>query len=552
MLPVRIPRPSLMAALPCEGTLLGEPTALLSLGMPLFAGVRTRRVVRRAEEAYARAGLAAAGAILDAAAALAAAGWANLAVAIYNQGHLVDAERAIRRALQLEPGRGDALIFLAELLAETEREDEAIDTYRELLRRYPQAAREALALGKLLAEREDFPEVKALLAPFIGHSQELQVLLAQAHYGLGEFQEVVTLLDPTVRRMLNELKNGLNLATSHRELYEEYTEIRRLHDEAYAALHGREKVIESELVKRDLDPRAGVNYKLLGEARMARHTGGPLAESDLRLRSVEGGLAFGQGLISRGERARGLCHLGLARLRQGRFEQARQHFSEARDEDDDSFAAYLGLGAALDLDRGRVLERLAALPDLPMPALLDQVVIDWPALTPQERKVVTVAAEPAAAVLPRIVAAGAVARLLPIDVRLADLPGMREPDEERFEDHRCIEGLTGAATAELAASKIEELLELTGERDSVFAHELAHLVHFHLPQDQQDEIDALYQKALGHEHVATDYQTTNSAEFFAVAYTDFLAHEHRLPWRRELDDEGVLEDTFDLIRRLGR
>jgi tetratricopeptide (TPR) repeat protein len=515
--------------------------------MALFPGFRARRAASRANDIYTRQGFAAAKAALDAWKGLGGAPWAHFAVSLYNRGNQTEAEQAIRRALQLEPGRGDALIFLAELLAESGRVEEAIEAYRQVLQRYPRAAREALALGRLLAGQQDFAAVAEVLDPFAGNSTELQMLLAQAHYELGDFQMVVGLLEPIVARLLGELKSGLNLATGHRELYAEYAEVRRLHDDAYAALHGREKVIEAALVKGDLDARAGVNYRLLGEARMARHTD---SSCDLRLRSVEEGRSFGQALMARGERSRGLCQVGLAHLRQGRFEQARKLFDEAREEDDENFAAYLGLGAALDLARAGVLDRLAVLPDLSPSHRVEQVVIDWPALTALERKVVSLVLAPVAGALPRIIAAGAVARLLPIDARLADLPEMQIPEGERFDDHRCIEGLTGAATEALCASKIEDLLGLVGEHDSVFAHELAHLVHYRLPEEQQAQIDALYEQALDHEHVATVYQTTNSAEFFAVAYTDFLAHEYRLPSRRELDDEGVLEQTFDFIRQL--
>jgi hypothetical protein len=85
----------------------------------------------------------------------------------------------------------------------------------------------------------------------------------------------------------------------------------------------------------------------------------------------------------------------------------------------------------------------------------------------------------------------------------------------------------------------------------VFAHELAHLAHFHAPDDVQQRIEELFEQSMQHEHILTSYQTTNSAEFFAVAYTDFIAHEYRLVSRRELDDEGVIEDTFALFRTLG-
>ena len=66
----------------------------------------------------------------------------------------------------------------------------------------------------------------------------------------------------------------------------------------------------------------------------------------------------------------------------------------------------------------------------------------------------------------------------------------------------------------------------------------------------QAEIDELYAAAIAHEHIATGYQTTNPAEFFAVAYTDFIAHEYELRSRRALDEEGVVEDTFAFIRTL--
>jgi hypothetical protein len=275
----------------------------------------------------------------------------------------------------------------------------------------------------------------------------------------------------------------------------------------------------------------------------------PAWTPDNRLRSVDEGLAFGQSLIHEGQRSRGLCHVAVSRLRQARVDEARKLFEQARKEDDDNFAAYLGLAAAMDLAAGRAFSRLRDLPERPVSAALEAVVRDWPVLTAIERKVVALAAGPLTAALPGVLDAGGFVRLLPIDARLSDLPEMGSSGE-RSEDHRCLEAITGAATAAVCASKIEELLIFTGDHDSVFAHELAHLVHFHLPEPHQRTIDDLYGRALDHEHVATDYQTTNSAEFFAVAYTDFIAHEYDLPSRRHLDDEGIVEATFAFIRGL--
>src|SRR5262249_44764125 len=103
--------------------------------------------------------------------------WARFAVHLYNEDHKEESERAIRRALSIEPGRGDALIFLAELLVETARVDEAIDTYRALLARRPAAAAEAHALARLLAARDDHAAVVTTLERFAAHpSLDLRLL----------------------------------------------------------------------------------------------------------------------------------------------------------------------------------------------------------------------------------------------------------------------------------------------------------------------------------------------------------------------------------------
>jgi tetratricopeptide (TPR) repeat protein len=531
--------------------------------MALFGGYRSRRLVHRAEAAFLAGGFEAAAALLDGARALGAAPWAHFAVHLYNRERAAEAERAIRRALVLEPDRGDALIFLAELLTETDRRAEAIATYQRVMARFPRALAQALALAKLHAAEDDPASARDVLRPLVGlPSHELPMLLARMHFALGEHAEVLALLDPLVKQMKLELQGAI-YGGARQDLFTEYQEAVHLHDETYALVHGREQVIEVAKTRGDLDAQAGVNYRLLGEARMIQPPGWT---AEPRLMTVEAGRAHGLALVAAGERSRGLCHQGQACLREGRLDQARRLFDQARGLDDENFAAYLGLGAAMELGRGRAFERAQVFPPLrsPLPPGLEQVVVDWPVLTELERRVVLAVSAPLARLLPPIAAAGAQARLLPIDVRLADLPEMQhdddddddeggddDGDDDRFADHRCLEGITGAATARLCASKIEELLDLTGDHDSVFAHELAHLAHFHAPDDVQQRIEELFEQSMQHEHILTSYQTTNSAEFFAVAYTDFIAHEYRLVSRRELDDEGVIEDTFALFRTLG-
>src|SRR5262249_5574785 len=152
---------------------------------------------------------------------------------------------------------------------------------RDLLTRRPGAAAQAHALARLLAARGDHEAVRATLLPFASHpSIDLRLLLAQALYEVGEHESVVALLKPTMADMRQEL-SGYMVQGSRNEFNAQYQEISRLHDDAYAAVHGRERVIESVAKQGQLNARAGVNYLLLGEARMAAP---PKWTSDLRLR----------------------------------------------------------------------------------------------------------------------------------------------------------------------------------------------------------------------------------------------------------------------------
>jgi hypothetical protein len=100
-----------------------------------------------------------------------------------------------------------------------------------------------------------------------------------------------TLLGPTIKEMKLELQTTSFYGKARSEAFASYQDVIDMHDEAVAALHGRERVIESAAARGDLKARAGVNYKLLGEARMVE---APRWSVDARLRSVADGQAFGE------------------------------------------------------------------------------------------------------------------------------------------------------------------------------------------------------------------------------------------------------------------
>jgi len=513
-------------------------------------GIRARRVADCAFEAYDVGGWAAAVAeICKGPDRLAPEAWAQLGVALENSGQTDDARRALQESRALAPDRTDTLLFLAELERDAGNSDVAIGHYRALLAAAPGAAQQAIDLARLLAAGDAHQEVIGLLLPFRGHpSVELRLTLARALFETERHAEVVAVTGPLVKDAELELRSSFMAGEHRSELIGHMREATELHDDSFAALHGREKVIEADVHRGRLVANSGANYRLLGEARMAT---APAWTPDTALRDVDGTAAFGQALIAGGERSRGLCHLGVAALRRHQSSKARDLFEQARDLDDDNFAAFLGIGAAIDHDQTGAFQRVARLPEAPasLSPALATVLVDWPVLTPAERVSAFAAVAPLARQLPAVAAAGGIVRVLPIDARLVDLPEFSDAGGERLEDERCLDAITGAATPKLCASKVEEQLIFSGERGWVFAHELAHLVHFHLPDERCDELEALFEEIDAQEFVLTNYQTRNVAEFFAVAYEDYLCDLYALPSAREGGFEH-LEPVFAFIDKL--
>jgi tetratricopeptide (TPR) repeat protein len=512
-------------------------------------GFRAKRLVERARDKYDAGGWSAAVAEIAAAPErLAAEAWAQLGVALENDERRDDARRALERSRALAPERTDTLLFLAELERDAGDVEAAIAHYRVLLAAAPGAAMQALDLARLLAARGSGDEIADLLWPFRRHvSVELRIVLLRALFADERHADVLEVAAGVIKNCEVEL-GSLTAGNLRGELIGHLREATHLHDDAYAILHGQEQVIESAVHAGRLVANSGANFRLLGEARM---TAAPPWRADTALRDVEGTFAFGEALVAAGERSRGLCHLGLAALRRQTLPKARKLFEQARDLDENNFAAFLGIGAAIDIDQAGVRGRVARLPDLPptLPDALTKVLVDWPALTEDERVVLHAAAAPLITPLGEVAAAGGIARLLPIDARLVDLPEFGAHGGERLDDSRCLDAITGAATKTLCASKIEEVLTFGGERGWVFAHELAHLSHFHMSEARCGELDDLYAELAESEFVLTAYQSRNVAEFFAVAYEDYLCHLYQLPSAREAGFE-YLAPVFAFIDQL--
>ncbi|HEY5928194.1 MAG TPA: hypothetical protein VIV11_41185, partial [Kofleriaceae bacterium] len=185
--------------------------------------------------------------------------------------------------------------------------------------------------------------------------------------------------------------------------------------------------------------------------------------------------------------------------------------------------------------------------------LVASVVRDWTALTAAEQRIVWASVQPLATMLPVLAERDVKMRILPIDVRATDVGLFEDVAGERAEDdHRSYDAITGVATHGGAVAKIEELLDVITDGGWTFAHELSHLVFFHMEEPDGEPLLAIYERALAVGYANIEYALSNPDEFFAVSYVDFLRKRHELPGVPEPDDAGIQQDLMSYFDRLAK
>ncbi len=250
------------------------------------------------------------------------------------------------------------------------------------------------------------------------------------------------------------------------------------------------------------------------------------------------------------ESCAGLLLRGTVALRSFKADEAKDCFEAARQEDGRSFAAHLGLGAAKLIaelaleDAIRALELPARVPDA---TTMAQLIGDYPALTSLERRVVLASTAPLASAIPTLIEAGAIMRVLPLDVRPTDRPELASLAAARHLEPRGFDALHGIASPTFAVAKVESLPDIVTELGWSFAHELAHLVWFHLMDEDIDEIGQLYARAVHPADGAVEHHLSCIEEFFAVSYADYLRARYGLPALR--DDDATLASMIEWFER---
>lgn len=392
----------------------------------------------------------------------------------------------------------------------------------------------ALSLADMLVDRGERPAARRLLERAAKTRGSWAVVRAAIERAIEDedWKGAWPLIDASLATVRHERLHG---TPDHEFLLQ-------AHQLVLGHLESAESVTVDLMMRGELDPFSGVNHLLLAKALMKQ---GPLA-TRLELVPATQELREGEERLRRDRSdAAGLCLVGSARLRLGEPEEAMVPFARGRDVAPRHFALVAGYGAAKLLVQERHLARVQALPALDEPAHFAAVLPDAAAFTALERKVALASVVPLVRWFPRL--EGARLRVLPLDVRVTDLPEFeRLRNEVEARDQRSWDALGGLAGDGLACVRVEEVFQLDELRWAL-AHELAHLVHRVLPAQHVDAIRAAWRRACEHEFAFDQYQLTNEHEFFAVTYTRWLTRRYGLPLSHEPDGEGHLARALACI-----
>ncbi|MBL8951827.1 MAG: hypothetical protein JNK82_13680 [Myxococcaceae bacterium] len=465
-----------------------------------------------------------------------------------------------------------------ERLEEAQRLDDAFEALERFVGLHPTATEvvEVLLRVNVSLELEQVVELYSTVLAEQAH-EGLALQLAQAHFDLGDVaraHEVLELYRKSPNPVL-QVKRGIALLALKRpeealpllhganDYYErasrdaftgggadpnDMAEARDALEEAIGRTEGAEAVVHELGRRKQLDPGSGRNLQLLAGAYKVE---GPRIAPTLVLTSLTTTRAEAERLIaSESSRAAGLCARGLAHLREQELDAAKTDFEACLALQPDHFGARAGVGAAVTARQESWHARVLKLPELPAPEGIARVATDWEALSPLERRVVCASVAPLAPLLGRLIETKRHIRLLPIDVRVTDLPELAEVRGVRAEDdHRSFAALGGIAGEELALAGIDGLLDVTAE-GWTFAHELSHLCELVLDDAQAEQLDRLYRKALRVPYAFGDYALSNRHEFFAVHYTEYLCRKYGIETHRAPKSSKPYEDVLKLYDTL--
>lgn len=157
------------------------------------------------------------------------------------------------------------------------------------------------------------------------------------------------------------------------------------------------------------------------------------------------------------------------------------------------------------------------------PLRLGDIFINYEALPPDQQRVIDQAAAPLSGFLDELRKKGAKHYLLPLDLRLTEVPGRQDLEDKLTFDGRYYSSVRGVGGI-LTVSGVEYLDTAARGGFHTIAHEFAHQVHTAaFDRTLTARVQQLYKRALKKGRTLDYYAAANEYEYFAQGYEAFIS-----------------------------
>ncbi|MEX2529603.1 MAG: tetratricopeptide repeat protein [Gemmatimonadota bacterium] len=490
----------------------------------------------------------------------------ELAFLYLHTGRLAEAEALLLGVVEEDPDLVDALLALARVFGEDERDEEVTALLDRARRVAPDHLELRLLEAHHIMERVDPEEAHLLFASILQDDPTVVPALAgqaDARLRLGREEEARPLLERALA--LDSLYAPAHrlLADVHRRALDEEARAHALHralaldsldvesQRAMATMLRQNGDVEAAYarfmtvlgfnptqdgVHRDLGNGGSLiswgRYPPFEDEAVPQELARRLGEADslLLLREMDAADARLEEILEdHPGQASALLKAASVHYYRGNYHEARNAFLNLTRTHPGLGLAHFGviestkrLREARDPRIREAYERFRTAPRPPEPLRLRDVFVDYDRLDEDLQKIVLLSVAPLGHYIPILAISGGTHRLLPFHHRLWQLPDNVGSRGRRTFDGRLWDDVKGQGGRH-AVSGEEWTRETSLERFNVLSHEFMHQIHALLTPEQRERIEGMYESAREERRTLDSYADSNPQEYLAQAYEAFIS-----------------------------
>ena len=497
-----------------------------------------------------------------------AAAGTELARLLMMDGKFPEAEDALRGALAADARNVPALVLLSRLYRTDYRFDAGRAELAKAMALAPQLEDVRLLEASFAIDRMDFAAAAAIYQDLVAHAPGSAAALcglAEVAYWENRYDDSLSFIERCLAADPGFGRAFLFKSLIHRIRQEndqwkaagrKAVEASPFDDEARANLfnilaRGEQKMQEGYAeakVALRINPFCYQAHNYIGNGWTPvaygedKPGGPPEAASRIRTLLQDGGEALVSRDLDRAEKLfdgvlglsagniKALIGRGAAAYHRGRFEEAREWFVRALAADPDYGLAHYGLSQSLLRLKDGIniklsgIEMSFAAKEVPEPAALRDVFVNYAGLDPDLQKIIRLSVRPLRAFLPLAKDKGATFYITPFHMIQSEAPGMAGIRGQRTFDGRLWDDVKGLGGPHALSGEDWER-DVKRLRFNVVAHEFTHQVHGFLPKELRDEVKRLFEKAKKERLTLDFYADFNEFEYFATGVEAYVSED---------------------------